>query len=121
MNEVISNKVTSIRRCIARIRTTYASDSALPFEQDFDKQDIVTLNILRACEQAIDLANHLVKQQSLGLPQSSKESFQLLAQHSIISESLAANLGNMTGFRNIAVHRYQQLSLKVIEKSLRTT
>ncbi len=108
MNEVVSNKVTSIRRCISRVRSAYTRTSILPFAQDFDRQDIVTLNLLRACEQAIDLANHIVKRQALGMPQSSKESFRLLVEQGIISNELAENLGNMTSFRNIAVHRYQQ-------------
>lgn len=115
MNDLITNKVTSIRRCIQRVRTAYIRISSLPFAEDYDKQDIVTLNLLRACEQAIDLANHIIKIQSLGMPQSSRESFRLLAEHKVISSKLAESLGNMTSFRNIALHRYQQLSLSVIE------
>ena len=77
MNDLITNKVTSIRRCIQRVRTAYIRISSLPFAEDYDKQDIVTLNLLRACEQAIDLANHIIKIQSLGMPQSSRESFRV--------------------------------------------
>ena len=36
-------------------------------------------------------------------------------QEKVISSKLAENLGNMTSFRNIAVHRYQQLSLNIVE------
>ncbi len=115
MNDLIANKATSIRRCIQRARTAYFRVSPLSFADDYDKQDIVILNLLRACEQAIDLANHIIKVQALGMPQSSRESFRLLTEQKMISPQLAESLGNMTSFRNIAVHRYQQLSLKIVE------
>jgi hypothetical protein len=46
-------------------------------------------HVLRACEQAIDLANHLIRQHKLGIPTSSTESFDLLRQQSIIAAPLA--------------------------------
>ncbi len=38
----------------------------------------IALNVQRACELCIDIANHLIKTKKLGLPQDSKDSFSLL-------------------------------------------
>lgn len=116
MDDVILNKTASIQRCLQRIGSAYARETGLAFADDFDKQDIVVLNLMRAAEQAVDLANYLVRKQRLGLPQNSKESFLLLSQSGVITPDLAERLGRMVGFRNIAVHEYQRLDLaKVVD------
>ena len=72
------------------------------------------LNLQRACEVSIDLAMHIVSRQRLGIPQSSREAFELLAQAQLISPELMESLKGMVGFRNIAVHNYQALKLEVV-------
>lgn len=113
-NDVIYNKVTIIERCLARINEEYQGDFANL--KDYTKQDSIILNIQRACEAGIDLAMHTVVARGLGLPQNSRDAFDLLASHSIIEERLAKQLKAMVGFRNIAVHNYQELDLKIVEK-----
>ncbi len=116
MDDVILNKAASIQRCLKRVRTAYARETELAFVDDFDKQDIIVLNLMRAAEQALDLANYLVRKQQLGIPQNSKESFLLLGQAGVIKLELAEQLGRMVGFRNIAVHEYHRLDLaKVVD------
>lgn len=57
MNDVLINKIQSIQRCVAQARAEYRSD-LVGFDTDFTRQDAAVLKILRACEQAIKLANH---------------------------------------------------------------
>ncbi|MBX3050965.1 MAG: DUF86 domain-containing protein [Caldilineaceae bacterium] len=114
MDDVVINKIQSIHRCIARVREEYALAGA-DFDTDFSRQDAAILNITRACEQAIDLANHTIRAGKMGIPQSSSESFELLARQKIISLEIAEQLIRMTGFRNIAVHQCQALNLSIVE------
>ena len=122
MNDIVLNKKESIERCIKQIRVYYASPSDIPFEENYLKQDAIAVNMQRACEQCIALANHTIKKRKLGLPKESRESFRLLARSDIIPRDLAANLENMVGFRNTLVHQYQdldiQLMMDVIENHL---
>ncbi|RIJ66363.1 DUF86 domain-containing protein [Rummeliibacillus sp. TYF005] len=113
MNEVILNKVTTIERCIKRIKEVY--DQNPENLADFTKQDSIILNIQRACEASIDLAMHLVSERKLGLPKTSREAFQLLQDANLIEASLAKSLKNMVGFRNIAVHDYQSIELNILQ------
>ena len=122
MNDIVLNKKESIERCIKQIQTYYALPSELPFEENNLKQDAIAINLQRACEQSIDLANHTIKKRKLGLPKETRESFRLLAQNGIIPRDLAKKLENMVGFRNTLVHQYQELDIQlmkdVIEKRL---
>jgi uncharacterized protein YutE (UPF0331/DUF86 family) len=79
------------------------------------KLDAIILNIQRACEAAISIAMHIVAEEGLGLPQYSREAFELLANHKIIDEKLSKKLQAMVGFRNIAIHDYQKLDLSILK------
>ena len=57
---------------------------------------------------------HLVSREKLGIPQSSREAFEILRDAGLISEELTMSLKGMVGFRNIAVHNYQAIKLEVV-------
>ena len=111
-DNVLMNKAATIERCVARAREEYASDPQ-SFGTDFTRQDAAILNIQRACEAALDMGQHLVRRDKLGLPQSARDVFTLLAQAQWIDVTLANALKSMVGFRNIAVHDYQALQLSI--------
>ena len=83
--------------------------------KDYTKQDSIILNIQRLAEAAIDIAMHIVAKLDLGVPQNSRDAFQFLAENNLIEEKMAEKLKAMVGFRNIAVHEYQKLNLKIVE------
>ena len=119
MSDVLIGKQQSLERCLARVRHAWAQSSTLPFEEDYDKQDIIVLNLQRACEQAIDMANHVVNVKKLGWPRTSGESFDLLARAGIIPASMAENMKAMVGLRNVVVRQYQDLDLDIITAVIR--
>lgn len=118
MNDLIEAKAVSIQRCVARGREELAA-AGDRFASDYTHQDAAILNLLRACETAIDLANVLIRQRRLGLPQSSGESFDLLQRAGLIDARMCRRLRGMVGFRNIAVHQYRELDPAVVEAILR--
>ncbi|MBQ1784140.1 MAG: DUF86 domain-containing protein [Gammaproteobacteria bacterium] len=120
-DDVLINKAATIERCVARAREEYDANPA-GFANDYSRQDAAILNIQRACEAALDMGQHLIRRERLGVPQSARDVFTLLAQGGWITPELAAALKRMVGFRNIAVHDYQALQLpitvSIIEKHL---
>lgn len=116
MNDVVLNKKESIERCISQVRAYYSLPSDVAFEEDFMKQDAISINLQRACEQCIDLANHTIKTFKLGLPKESRESFRLLAMAKVIPQDLELRLEGMVGFRNVLVHEYQRMDIELMVK-----
>jgi uncharacterized protein YutE (UPF0331/DUF86 family) len=114
MNDLVINKIQSIQRCIQRAREEYGSDPE-GFDTNYTKQDAAILNVLRACEQAIDLANYVIKKHKFGIPTSSTESFDLLRQKFIIDPSLSEKLKKMVHFRNTVIHQYRQTDLSIVK------
>jgi uncharacterized protein YutE (UPF0331/DUF86 family) len=119
INDVILNKKESIERCIRQIRRYYTLESSVPFSEDYLKQDAIAINLQRAAEQCIDLANHIICEKRLGLPKESRESFAILAREKLIPSDLASKLQKMVGFRNILIHEYQDLDVSLMEDIIR--
>jgi len=116
MDDLLLNKKVSVERAIAQARRYYEMPSTLPFEEDYLKQDAIAINLQRACEQCIDIANYLIRINKLGLVKSSGDSFVVLAKEGVIDAALAQKLVGMVGFRNTLVHQYQQLDLSLLQQ-----
>lgn len=114
IEDVVINKVITIERCVNRIKEEYEKDITT-FATDYTRQDAAILNIQRACEASIDVGQYLIRRDKLGVPQSAREVFSVLAERHYIEPALAANLQKMVSFRNIAVHDYKSLQLPIVE------
>jgi len=118
-DDVVINKVASLERCIERIRAVY-SDTESNLYQDLTTQESILLNLQRACEVSIDLAMHVARKRKLGVPQDSREAFDLLQAHALLAEPLATAMKRMVGFRNIAIHEYDKLNLDIVKSIIAT-
>jgi uncharacterized protein YutE (UPF0331/DUF86 family) len=114
VNDVVLNKIQIVQRCVHRAREerTNAGDT---FRSDFSRQDAAVMNIVRACEATIDLANLVVRKRRAGVPNTSADAFRLLVQIGVLEEDLVDRLARMVGFRNIAVHAYRALDMGIVE------
>lgn len=113
VKDVIYNKISSIERCVNRINEVYENNPTNL--EDYTKQDSIILNIQRACECSIDLAMHIVSERKLGIPQNSRDAFEVLENNGVLEKTLASKMKSMVGFRNIAVHNYESVNIKVVQ------
>ena len=119
MDDVALNKAAVIERCLRRVREVYADDER-NLRDDLTRQDSIIVNLQRACEAAIELAMHFVRVQQLGIPQDSREAFDILASAGLFPREQAEKLRRMVGFRTVAVHDYQALNLDIVREIIRT-
>lgn len=116
-DDVLLNKASVIERTLARIDEEYRGHES-EIDDDFRRQDAIVLNLQRACQAAIDGAMRIVRLRGLGLPQESRAAFTLLESVGLIDAAMATRLRAMVGFRNIAVHDYEALSLPILKSVL---
>lgn len=74
-----------------------------------------------AAQCAIDLALVLVAKRGIGVPQSYREVFVLLARAGVVDGELASNLEKWAGLRNVLIHVYTALDLDRIHGALSQT
>ncbi len=118
IDNVILNKTATIERCIQRVLEEYQGYEK-EFIKNLTKQDSIILNLERVCQAAIDLAAHLVRINKLGIPQENRDLFQMLEKKGMISSELNDKLQSMVGFRNLAVHDYQELNLDIVQSIIK--
>jgi len=112
MSSVVINKIETINRCIDRINQEFSSDEE--FLSNYTKQDSVILNLERLSQATIDIATHIIRVRNLTLPNSSREVFDILQNANYITKQTSINMQKMVGFRNIAVHDYQNLNIEIV-------
>ncbi len=117
LDDVLINKAAIIERCLQRIQEEYQGHESELYT-NFTRQDAIVLNLQRACEASIDMATRVIRLKKLGIPQNSRDVFSLLEQAQLLPANLSHQLQAMVGFRNIAVHNYQQMNLKIVEAIL---
>ena len=114
--DIVFEKINNIQNCLTRIKdVTKFNPSSL---ENLDVQDIFALNLQRAVQSTIDLAAHVVASEGLGLPNNLKENFIFLEKAKIVSNDHSKKMIRMVGFRNIAVHEYQQIDVDLLKSIL---
>jgi uncharacterized protein YutE (UPF0331/DUF86 family) len=114
--DVVLAKISIVRNCLASIqKVTDLNPDSL---DDSFKQDVFVLNLERAAQACIDLANYLIAEKGLMMPASYKQAFFILQKANILSIEVSSQMQKMAGFRNIAVHDYQKLDINILKSIL---
>ncbi len=103
---IVELKISKIREMIKRIRDLDFSD-----EQTYDEtilQDALVFRLVQAVEASIDIATHIISNLEVTRPESYKDLFLILASQKILSNQTAKEMAQAAGFRNLAVHEYDE-------------
>lgn len=111
--ELINEKIESLRRCVRRIEER-CPDDVERLHNDPDLQDIVSLNLIRAVQLCVDIAAHVVADSDEPAPSTMAASFDSLVSAERLSPELADAMKAAVGFRNIAVHSYQEIDWDIV-------
>ena len=115
MDEIILAKCESVERCFERI----AQESEKDLATNQSAQDALILNIQRACQCVIDIGHRILRVKAIAIPKTTREIFESLEELGIISSATTDRMKKMVGFRNIAVHEYQQINLDILESVIK--
>ncbi len=91
MDRVLFSKARTIERCLRRVREEYVGHEA-ELATDLMRQDAAVLNLLRACEQAIDMANRMIRLRRPEPPDSAVEAFFVVQRAGLIPQDLALSM-----------------------------
>jgi uncharacterized protein YutE (UPF0331/DUF86 family) len=102
---LVAAKVAAVRDATGRVRAVLPS-SADAFAADRTAREVVTLNLLVAIQNCLDLATHWLADAGWEVPRTHAEVFAALARHDVIPPELATRLGAAAAFRNLVAHQY---------------
>ncbi len=89
------------------------------YRNDWKTQRIVERTLHLAIETCMDIADHVVADHRLRVPDTGAETFEILAEAQLLPRELGAALAMMVGFRNILVHDYTRLDAAIVIRVLR--
>jgi uncharacterized protein YutE (UPF0331/DUF86 family) len=107
--DVVFSKINIIKNCLMAIEKVEIKEK----DADF-RQGLFELNLQRAIQACVDLANVVLSKEGLGLPNSYRQAFELLQKHEVITVELARTMIKMVGFRNISVHDYEEVKPEIV-------
>lgn len=90
------------------------------YQRDWKTQRIIERTLHLTIETCMDLADHIVADRRLRVPETGAETFDILAEAGVIPRDLGTALARMVGFRNILVHDYARLDPAIVLRVLRT-
>lgn len=115
---VVLSRVTKIRECVAILRR-YAVTDEKSFLNNTDVSSSAERQLQIAIQAVIDIGNHVVADLDLGTPKNYRDTFTILSKNKIVSKPLSKRLGAMTGLRNVLVHDYLDVDLKIVYRILK--
>jgi uncharacterized protein YutE (UPF0331/DUF86 family) len=110
---IILNKTSKVHHHLNRIRRK-REISLEDFLMDLDRQEIILFNLQMAVQNCIDIAAHIISDDELGMAGSTSEMFYILQENAYLTFELAEKMVAAVGFRNIAVHEYGNIDLKLV-------
>lgn len=109
--ELIEKKLAFIETGVSQLRQLSRPEN---IEHDIREERFVAHTLQITIQAALDIASHIVSAARLGEPETNRELFLLLAKAGWISGTLADIMEKMAGFRNIVVHGYENVNLKIL-------
>lgn len=111
--DVVLNKLESLRRCLQRVEEkTPASVDRLV--EDYDLQDIISVNLERSIQTCVDIGLHIISDLEVPVPETMAQTFETLKKAGCLDAETAERLAKSVGFRNTAVHAYQQIDWEIV-------
>ncbi len=111
--DVVLNKLESLRRCIRRVQDK-TPPSADQLVEDYDLQDIIVLNLERAVQICVDVGLHIISDTEMPVPDTMADTFRALQKAGYLNERTTERLIKAVGFRNTAVHAYQDIDWVIV-------
>ena len=111
--DVVLAKLDSLQRRVSRIEEKTPSNVEV-LKDDYDIQDIISLNLERAVQISVDIAAHILSTKDISTPATMGETFTALSEVDVVSTELAERLRKAVGFRNISVHEYQKIDWEIV-------
>lgn len=111
--ELLAERSAAVLRHLDRLAAHLPADPA-ELTPTSTVTDTVVLHLRQAVQVVIDLAVSSCVQLGLGSPPTYAAAFRVLADAEIIDSALADRLARAAGFRNLLVHAYATLDLRLV-------
>lgn len=112
---LIEKKLAFIESCVRELRELARPERMVG---DVREARFIQHTLQLAIQAALDVASHIVSARRLGEPETNRALFDLLRREGLVAQDLSNALYAMAGFRNVLVHGYAEVDLRVVRDIL---
>ena len=116
-NDIILKKMHALQHCLDRLEEKQPERWEVLLE-DLDLQDIISINLERALQLSVDIGLQALSELGVQLPETMGEVFTFLQREDVLPAELSDQLKGAVGFRNIAVHQYEEIDWNIVHAIL---
>jgi len=116
--DLLFAKISSVKKHLNRMKKQ-AGTTLSEFLNDADAQDIILFNLQLAIQNCIDIAAHIVSEEVMEVAGSTSEMFYYLEENEVIKQQLTEKMIKAVGLRNLIVHEYGNLDMKIVYEASR--
>ncbi|GAB6063266.1 type VII toxin-antitoxin system HepT family RNase toxin [Deferrisoma palaeochoriense] len=110
---VLSRKLAALREYVDALRE--ADDITWEtYRSDIRARAFVERYLHLATEVVLDLGNHIISQQGWREPKGYADLFTVLGENGVLPPERVPEFQKMAGFRNLLVHRYEQVDDEIV-------
>lgn len=117
--QVIENKISAVRKYL-KILIRYRKYTKAHIEKDVDIRGAVERYLYLVVQATIDLAESFIAYKNFRKPTTMSEAFHILKEEGILASQLSEKLVDMTGFRNVVAHDYEQINYDIVLEILQS-
>jgi uncharacterized protein YutE (UPF0331/DUF86 family) len=110
---VIESKISSIKKYLGILKR-FKDLSKQEIEEDLTKKGALERYLYLATQASIDLAEAIIAYKEFRRPTTYSESFYILEEEEFLTKELSDKLVNMTKFRNIIAHDYENVDFSIL-------
>ena len=89
------------------------------YQRDWKTQRIVERTLQMMIELCVDIAGHIISDDSLRTPETYADTFSVLGENGILTAEQTLVMEKMAKFRNIVVHQYESVDTEIVILILR--
>lgn len=116
--DLVLRRLADVERYLGEL-AEYRDLDIATYTREWKTQRIVERTLHLAIEACMDIADHIVADRRLPVPDTAVATFAVLAEAGVLEPELGRALGRMVGFRNILVHDYARLDPEILLRVLK--
>ncbi len=110
---LMGRKMAQMEVYLSQVRE-YSKTSLASYRNDWKTQRIVERTLQILVELCIDMANHIISDEKMRIPEGYADTFKILMENRVIDKRLWSRMAKMAKFRNVVVHQYEKIDPGIV-------
>lgn len=116
--DILKRKLSEINKYDSILENKYTIYSKRELEKTETLRSALERNLYLLCQATIDFAEAIIAYHHYRQPGTMADSFEILWENNLISNTIREEMKNMAGFRNVLAHLYAKVDFSKLYKVL---